>query len=134
MYNAKKEQIPVSEIGKMMQRKREQDLYIAAQNGNVPIKSERFEDAVYETCEPLEMPLSSPIVDTPQQQVGSKRAYHDINEQQPMSKRQRLQELRQGLVPKYCRGKIVLRQEQNDHRAAAEKGGVLVIVSIFVVI
>lgn len=122
MYNAKKYQVPVSEMGKMMQRKREQDLYLAAQNGNTPIKKERFEDAVHETSEPLEMPSSSPIADVPQQQVGSKRAYHDINEQQPMFKRQRLQEVRRGLVPKVCRGKTVLRQEQNDLRAAAENG------------
>lgn len=104
----------------MMQRKREQDLYIAAQNGNVPIKSERFEDAVYETSEPLDMPLSSPIMDIPQQQVGSKRAYHYINEQQPIFKRQRLQELRRVLVPEVCRGESGPRQEQNNHRAVAD--------------
>lgn len=106
----------------MMQRKREQDLYLAAQNGNTPIKNERFEDAVHEASEPLEMHSSSPIADVPQQQVGSKRAYYDINEQQPMFKRQRLQKVRRGLVPRVCRGKYVPREEQNYHRPAAENG------------
>ncbi|OQD63288.1 hypothetical protein PENPOL_c010G05287 [Penicillium polonicum] len=87
-----------------------------------PIKNERFERSVYETSEPLEMPLSSPIVDVPQQQVGSKRVYHGIGEQQPMFKRQRIQELRRGLGRKVCGGKMVLRQEQDYHAAAAENG------------
>lgn len=123
MYNAKKEQIPEREMGKMMQRKREAALYLAAQNGDAPIKNERFEQSVYETSEPLEMPLSSPMVSVPQQQVGSKRVYHGIEEQQPMFKRQRIEELRGGPVQKICGGKRVLRQEQDYHAAAAEKGG-----------
>lgn len=122
MYNAKKEQIPAEEMRKMMQRKREARLYLASQNGNAPIKNERFEDLAYETSEPLGMPLSSPIVDVPQQQVGSKRAYHDIDEQQPMFKRQRLQELQRGIVRKISGGKWVQREEQDDHAAAAENG------------
>lgn len=68
------------------------------------------------------MPLSSPIVDVPQQQVGPKRVYHGIGEQQPMFKRQRIQELRRGLGRKVCGGKMVLRQEQDYHAAAAENG------------
>lgn len=96
----------------MMQHKREADLCLAARNDNVPINNERFEDS--------EMPLSSPIADVPQQQVGSKRACHDIDEQQPMFKRQWLQKLRRGPVPRVCGGKRVPRREQDDHRAAAE--------------
>ncbi|KAJ5957662.1 hypothetical protein N7501_011941 [Penicillium viridicatum] len=110
------------EMRKMMQRKREAALYLAAQNGDAPIKNERFERSVYETSEPLEMPLSSPIVDVPQQQVGSKRVYHGIEEQQPMFKRQWIQELQRGLGRKVCAGKRVLRQEQDYHAAAAENG------------
>ncbi|KUM61923.1 hypothetical protein ACN42_g5175 [Penicillium freii] len=93
---------------------------ILSQNGDAPIKNERFERSVYETSEPLEMPLSSPIVDVPQQQVGSKRVYHCIEEQQPMFKRQRIQELRRGLGRKVYGGERVLRQEQDYHATAAE--------------
>ncbi|KAJ5926415.1 hypothetical protein N7516_008188 [Penicillium verrucosum] len=114
--------IPAEEMRKMMQRKREARLHLASQNGNAPMKNERFEDLAYETSEPLGMPLSSPIVDVPQQQVGSKRAYHDIDEQQPMFKRQRLQELQRGIVRKISGGKWVQREEQDDHAAAAENG------------
>ncbi|CAI7579074.1 unnamed protein product [Penicillium viridicatum] len=108
------------EMGKMMQHKREAARYFAAQNGDAPIKTERFERSVYGTSEPLEMPLSSPIVDVPQQQVGSKRVYHGIEEQQPMFKRQRIQELQRGLGRKVYGGERVLRQEQDYNAAAAE--------------
>ncbi|KGO38616.1 hypothetical protein PEX2_074600 [Penicillium expansum] len=112
--------IPAGEMGKMLQRRREADLYRAAQNGNVPIKREPFEHPFYGTSEQLEIPLSSPIGDTPQQQASSKRVYQDIDEQQPVAKRQQTQGLRQKPMPNPCGGEKVIRQEQDGYGATGD--------------
>ncbi|KGO62262.1 hypothetical protein PEX1_066210 [Penicillium expansum] len=117
--------IPAGEMGKMLQRRREADLYRAAQNGNVPIKREPFEHPFYETSEQLEIPLSSSIGDTPQQQASSKRVYQYIDEQQPVAKRQQTQGLRQKPMPNPCGGKKVIYDRNKMVMERREMGNLL---------
>ncbi|CAI7583998.1 unnamed protein product [Penicillium glandicola] len=122
VYNAKKEQIPAGQIQKMMERKRRAVFFRIVQNNSARKERERFAGASCETSDLVEMPLSSPNADVPQQQVGSKRAYQDIDEQRPESKRQRTQELWEILIPKRDRWlKKAMQQEQDDHGAAEDR-------------
>ncbi|KAJ5459103.1 hypothetical protein N7530_011047 [Penicillium desertorum] len=70
-------------------------VYLTVQNGFGPVERQRFADTFYEAAERLGISLPFPTAGPLQQQVGSKRVYQGIDEQQPVAKRQRTQDLLQ---------------------------------------
>lgn len=92
-------------MGKILHRKMKAGVYLTTQNGFGPVERQRFADAFYEAAERLGISLPSPTADLPRQQVGSRRVYQGIDEQQPVAKRQRTQDLL---------------QEQDDHGPAED--------------
>ncbi|CAP93014.1 Pc16g03440 [Penicillium rubens Wisconsin 54-1255] len=87
--------IPADGIGKILHYKMEAGIYLTMQNGFGQIERQRFVDVFREAAELLGISLPSPIADLPQQQVGSKRVYQGSDDQQPVAKRQRTQDLLQ---------------------------------------
>lgn len=73
----------------------EAGVYLTIQNGFGQIERQRFVDVFIEAAELLGISLPSPIAELPQQQVGSKRVYQGSDDQHPVAKRQRTQDLLQ---------------------------------------
>lgn len=103
----------------MMRCKMELDL--AAQNGDAPIERQRFLNAFFEASDLLKMPLSPSGTERRQQKDRAKRTHQDIEEQQPVSKRQRTQDSGAPLGPERSKQLKKTMQQEQDGQGVVEE-------------
>ncbi|OQE38007.1 hypothetical protein PENCOP_c009G02144 [Penicillium coprophilum] len=122
------EMIPQGELPGMLQRKRDADAWLADYDD--PRDRRRFLNSWYWPFERVKIPISPPIADVSQQQTGLKRVYWDIDEQQPVPKRQRKHELREGpIMERNEQLKKIMQQEQDGHGAVEARDSSPLVVS-----
>ncbi|KAJ5159014.1 uncharacterized protein N7500_008665 [Penicillium coprophilum] len=108
------EMIPQGELPGMLQRKRDADAWLADYDD--PRDRRRFLNSWYWPFE--------------RQQASLKRVYRDIDEQQPVPKRQRKHEVREGpIMERNEQLKKIMQQEQDDHGAVEARDTSPLVVS-----